>query len=85
MTGIEQALDLAKQAVAGDSGALLWYTFGDPWVRRFVGRSCAASEVLDAVRGALFMLAKRIGKLRVTVSFHSGECEIVRSGPRTRT
>jgi RNA polymerase sigma-70 factor (ECF subfamily) len=79
MTATEQELDLVNQAVAGDPEALqavirLW----GPRVRRFAGRLCPATEVLDAVQETLFILADRIGTLRAAEALTSWSFQVVK-------
>ena len=66
-------------AVQGDARALndvihLW----GPRVRRFAGRLCPATEVLDAVQETLLVLASRIGTLRSVEALTSWTYQVVR-------
>ncbi len=79
MTATEQELDLVNRAVAGDSDALqavirLW----GPRVRRFAGRLCPATEVLDAVQETLVLLAQRIHTLRAAEALTSWSFQVVK-------
>ena len=75
----EQETDLIDLAVTGDRYALqevirLW----GPRVRRFAGRHCPASEVLDAVQETLLILAERIGTLRAAQALTSWSFQVVK-------
>lgn len=79
MTASDQELALVSRAVAGDPEALeavirLW----GPRVRRFAGRLCPATEVLDAVQETLLILASRIGTLRVAEALTSWSFQVVK-------
>jgi len=79
MTTTEEEIDLVDRAVAGDPGALqavieLW----GPRVRRFAGRLCPATEVLDAVQETLLILAERIGTLRAAEALTSWSFQVVK-------
>lgn len=72
-------LVLVRRASAGDAFALdaVIRRWG-PRVRRFAGRFCPASEVLDAVQETLVIVAARIATLRAAEAFASWSFEIVR-------
>jgi len=79
MTTTEEEIDLVNRAVEGDPGALqavirLW----GPRVRRFAGRLCPATEVLDAVQETLIILAERIGTLRAAEALTSWSFQVVK-------